>query len=234
MVETSGDAVLRELASRGPALVVVAHPDDESFGLGAVLAAFTGVGSEVRVLCFTRGEASTLGAGVDLAEVRRVELETAAEKLGIAGVALLDHPDGALADVDPAVLDAAVLDALGSAATLVVFEAGGVTGHPDHRAATASAIRVAADRGLAVVEWGVAPAVADALNAELGVVFSGLDGEDVVDLCVDRSVQRAAIACHRSQATDNAVLLRRLELSGSVDRVRVRPRPVPRRSGRGS
>lgn len=222
VVETSGDAVLRDLATRGPALVVVAHPDDESFGLGAVLAAFTRAGSEVRVLCFTRGEASTLGAGGDLAEIRRAELGTAAAKLGIAGVVLLGHPDGALADVDPAVLDAAVLDALGSAATLVVFEAGGVTGHPDHRAATASAIRVAAARGLDVVEWGVAPAVAATLNAELGAAFSGLDGEGVVDLPVDRAVQLAAIACHESQATDNPVLLRRLELSGSVDRVRVR------------
>ena len=221
MVETRGDVVLRELASRGPVLAVVAHPDDESFGLGAVLAAFAAAGSDVRVLCFTRGEASTLGAGVDLAEVRRVELATAADALGLAGVVLLDHPDGGLDAVDPATLDAAVLDALGAAATLVVFESSGVTGHPDHRAATAAAFRVAADQGLDVVEWGVSPAVAEALNDELGAAFAGLDGAGAVDLAVDRTVQRAAIACHESQATDNPVLLRRLELSGPVDRIRV-------------
>lgn len=221
MVETRGDVVLREVASRGPVLAVVAHPDDESFGLGAVLAAFAAAGSDVRVLCFTRGEASTLGAGVDLAEVRRVELATAADALGLAGVVLLDHPDGGLNAVDPATLDAAVLDALGSAATLVVFESSGVTGHPDHRAATASAFRVATDQGLDVVEWGVSAAVAEALNDELGTAFAGLDGDGVVDLAVDRTAQRAAIACHESQVTDNPVLLRRLELSGAVDRIRV-------------
>jgi hypothetical protein len=41
-------------------LVVVAHPDDESFGLGAILDAFTAAGATVEVLCLTHGEASTL------------------------------------------------------------------------------------------------------------------------------------------------------------------------------
>jgi LmbE family N-acetylglucosaminyl deacetylase len=41
-------------------LAVVAHPDDESFGLGALLDGFTGAGASVEVLCLTHGEASTL------------------------------------------------------------------------------------------------------------------------------------------------------------------------------
>ncbi|RVW04042.1 PIG-L deacetylase family protein [Rhodococcus xishaensis] len=219
---TTGNLRLREVASRGPVLAVVAHPDDESFGLGAILASLASEGAEVRVLCLTRGEASTLGAAVDLAQVRRGELVAAADLLGVRDVVLLDHPDGGLNEVDPAILDAAVLDVLGAAATLVVFEVNGVTGHPDHRAATAAAFRVAADQGLNVVEWGVAPTVADSLNAELGTEFAGLDGEGAVDVDVDRKVQSEAIACHESQATDNPVLLRRLELSGSVDRIRIR------------
>jgi len=60
-VNPNPSAFLRELALGGPALAVIAHPDDESFGLGAVLAALSGAGAQVRVLCFTRGEASTLG-----------------------------------------------------------------------------------------------------------------------------------------------------------------------------
>lgn len=43
-------------------LGVVAHPDDESFGIGAVLAWLHQRGIPVSVLVFTRGEASTLGA----------------------------------------------------------------------------------------------------------------------------------------------------------------------------
>ena len=36
-------------------LAVVAHPDDESFALGAVLNAFAQGGSRVELLCFTHG-----------------------------------------------------------------------------------------------------------------------------------------------------------------------------------
>jgi LmbE family N-acetylglucosaminyl deacetylase len=52
-------------------LVVVAHPDDESFGLGAVLDAFGRAGTQISVLRLTHGEASTMHvvAG-NLAEVR--------------------------------------------------------------------------------------------------------------------------------------------------------------------
>jgi hypothetical protein len=42
----------------------------------------------------------------------------------------------------------------------------------------------------------------------------------VLDVAVDREMQAAAIACHASQATDNPVLRRRLELSGPLDRIR--------------
>ncbi|AVP68536.1 PIG-L deacetylase family protein [Prescottella equi] len=216
----TADAVLGEIAAGGPSLVVVAHPDDESFGLGGVLAALAVLGADIRVLCLTAGEASTLGAVVDLAEIRRDELSAAAAGLGIGDVALLDFPDGGLDGVDPDALDAVVVDALGTAATLVVFESSGVTGHPDHRAATASAVRVARERGLRVLEWGVAPAVADALNREFGAAFAGFEGDDVLDVAVDREMQAAAIACHASQATDNPVLRRRLELSGPLDRIR--------------
>ncbi len=41
-------------------LAVVAHPDDESFGLGGLLALLSGGGVPTTVLCFTHGEASTL------------------------------------------------------------------------------------------------------------------------------------------------------------------------------
>ena len=201
------------------ALVVVAHPDDESFGLGGVVAWLTASGVDVRVLCLTHGEASTLGADVDLGDLRAVELTCAAAQLGVSDVTLLDHPDGGLAEVADEVLDATVDSCVDDAELVVVFEPGGVTGHPDHRVATAAAERVAAGRGLPVLEWGVAPEVAGALNAELGTGFVGMAGDDLV---VDRVAQRRAIECHASQARDNAVLARRLALQGDVDRVRLR------------
>jgi len=202
------------------ALVVIAHPDDESFGLGAVIARLASAGADVRVLCFTHGEASTLGAGVDLGEVRTEELRGAAAQLSMSDVTLLDFADGGLAAVPDEVLDATVERHLGDADLLVVFEPNGVTGHPDHRAATAAAERVADRLAVAVLEWGVAPEIAARLNAELGTGFVGLAGDDIV---VDRSAQRRAIACHHTQARDNPVLARRLELQGDRDRVRLRP-----------
>lgn len=83
----AGDAVL----------VVTAHPDDETLGLGATIATLTDSGVRVDLVCATAGEAAFEEAGIpapDLAEVRRVELARAAVDLGIGDVELLDIPDG--------------------------------------------------------------------------------------------------------------------------------------------
>jgi len=59
-------------------LAVVAHPDDESFGLGAIIDTMTSAGAAVHLLCYTRGEASTLNqAGADLYQQRARELRQA-------------------------------------------------------------------------------------------------------------------------------------------------------------
>lgn len=221
---TSGAAaLLGDLVGRGPALAVVAHPDDESFGLGAVIADLIARGGDVRVLCLTQGEASTLGATDDLAAIRLRELTAAAERLGVSDVVLHNFSDGCLGAVAADVVDQVVEGNTRDAVTLLAFESGGVTGHPDHRAASDSAFRIADRHRLAVLEWGIAPEVATRLNTEFATKFVALDGEGTLDVAVDRSVQVAAIACHRSQAVDNPILARRLELQGSVERIRLCP-----------
>ena len=50
----------RQLPAWASVLAVVAHPDDESFGLGAVIDRLAAGGAAVHVLCYTHGEASTL------------------------------------------------------------------------------------------------------------------------------------------------------------------------------
>ena len=220
--------LLGEIAGRGPALAVVAHPDDESFGLGALLATVIEAGGEVNVLCLTHGEASTLGRCADLGSLRERELRAAADELGVREVTLCDFPDGALSEVRPAAIDEAVCLNLGDARTLIAFEPGGVMGHPDHRAASASALRVAAAQALPVLEWGLSPSVAEELNATFATTFVALAGDDTADVKVDRAVQLLAVACHPSQVDENAVLSRRLELAGETERVRFRR---PRVSG---
>ena len=208
------------MASRLPAfqdvLVVVAHPDDESFGLGAVLLAFADSGSQLSVLCFTHGEASTLhGVDGDLAIIRAEELDAASRRLGVERVELLDYPDGSLAAQAASELAGHVqrIAHETGAAMLLVFDHGGITGHPDHQAATDAALDAATTLDLPVYAWVIPRSVADALNRELGTHFVGREPDHMhIVLTVDRAAQADAIDCHRSQATDNPVLRRRLEL----------------------
>lgn len=218
------DVIVGMLPDWRRVLAVVAHPDDESFGLGGVLAAFAAGGSDVRVLCFTHGEASTLhGVAGDLAEVRAAELRAAAAELGLTAVHLLAYPDGALADVEAERLSAEVEGVARrfGADGLVAFDPGGVTGHPDHRAATAAAVSAAAGLGVGILGWTLPLGVAEALAEEFRVPFSGHPPAQIdVVIQVDRSAQRQAVACHPSQAVPGSALWRRLDLLGEAEHLR--------------
>ena len=211
-------------------LAVVAHPDDESFGLGAVLAAFVDAGAQVAVLCLTQGEASTLrGVSGELHRVRAGELAEAARELGVATTILLRHPDGALAQVCRTRLAGDIVDAAADVRPdgLLVFDPSGVTGHPDHRAATAAALAAAQVLELPVLGWTLPADVAATLRRETRVGFIG-HADDEVDyvVAVDRSRQLAAVAAHASQALPTSVLWRRLELLDGVEHLRRLQRPV--------
>ena len=142
----------------GAVLAVLAHPDDESFGLGAIIDRMTSGGAAVHVLCYTRGEASTLNqTGADLTRQRARELRQAGAALGVSTVALLDYPDGRLAGVPTVELAAHVtgLAARYHPGGLLVFDDTGITGHPDHRAATQAAVRAAGLLSLPVLAWAL-------------------------------------------------------------------------------
>lgn len=210
-------------------LVVCAHPDDESFGLGAVLSTLADAATPTSLLCFTHGEASTLhGVPGDLAAIRAKEFADAAQVLGIGRAELLDYPDGSLDARSPDELAGHVRRAAraAGASTLLVFDQGGVTGHPDHQQATRAAL-AAADEALQVLAWAIPDRVAVALNAAFGTRFVGRPERDLdVTLRVDRRRQLQAIACHASQASGNPVLWRRLELLGEAEHLRwLRTRP---------
>ena len=44
------------------------------------------------MLCLTEGETSTLGAGINLAKMRREELAAASEELRVSGSVMLEDP----------------------------------------------------------------------------------------------------------------------------------------------
>lgn len=139
--------------------VVVAHPDDETFGCGSLLLYAAARGATTAVVCATRGEAGkpAPGSGVDVADlpaVREAELRHAADLLGVSRVDLLDLLDSDMAgDPAPGTLCATPIDdvrdrvvtCLDHFKPTVVVTLEGTDGHRDHihmRDATLAAIEV--------------------------------------------------------------------------------------------
>src|SRR5215218_6832695 len=92
-------------------MAVLAHPDDESLGVGGTLAKYASQGVDVFLLTATRGDAGRYrshppgdpqhpGAAA-LAGIREEELRAAAAVLGIREVSLLDYHDRYLDTVNP-------------------------------------------------------------------------------------------------------------------------------------
>ena len=82
-------------------LAVLAHPDDESFGLGGTLALYAQKGYDTYYVCATRGEAGDvaeelLNGYADKAELRTDELMRAAKHLGLKGVFFLGYRDSGM------------------------------------------------------------------------------------------------------------------------------------------
>jgi LmbE family N-acetylglucosaminyl deacetylase len=164
--------------------------------------------------------------------VRAEELACAARALGLDDHVLLDRPDGRLAEVPVDDLTAHVVEVATRrrADVLVVFDVTGITGHPDHQAATRAALAAAERLDLPVLAWSVPSPVAVVLNVEFGATFTGRSDLEIdVVLAADRVRQRRAIACHRSQSAHNPVLWRRLELSGGTESLLWLRRPSRRR-----
>ena len=82
-------------------LAVLAHPDDESFGMGGTLAHYAHNGCEIYLACATRGEAGVmdpehLGNFNNTAEKREAELRCAAQILGLKDVFFLGYRDSGM------------------------------------------------------------------------------------------------------------------------------------------
>ena len=82
-------------------LSVLAHPDDESFGMGGTLALYARRGADVYLICATRGEVGTVDdehmkGFASTAEMRESELRCAAGHLGLKGVFFLDYRDSGM------------------------------------------------------------------------------------------------------------------------------------------
>lgn len=148
-------------------LAVLAHPDDESFGMGGTLALYARRGVAVHLVCATRGEVGDvpphfLQSYPSIAELREDELRCAAGKLGLAGVHFLGYRDSGMAgspeNQHPEALAAASVDEVAAKVTgfirrlrpqvVLTFDPIGGYRHPDHIAiqrATVQAFYAAGD-----------------------------------------------------------------------------------------
>ncbi|HEC22926.1 MAG TPA: GlcNAc-PI de-N-acetylase [Chloroflexi bacterium] len=141
-------------------LLSLAHPDDESFGMGGTIARYVDEGVEVYLICATNGE---LGAADpeflekygSVTELRLAELRCAAEKLGITRIYTLGYRDSGMAgspdNAHPDSLAAADPDEVAGRVTeiirevrpqvVVTFDPFGGYGHPDHIAMHRATVR---------------------------------------------------------------------------------------------
>jgi LmbE family N-acetylglucosaminyl deacetylase len=137
-------------------LGVLAHPDDESMGMGGILAKYSAEGVETHLVTATRGEHGWFGAPEDnpgpekLGRIREAELCAAAKVLGVRDVAFLDYVDGHLDEADPQEVIAKIAQHIRRVRPQVVFtfDQNGAYGHPDHIAIsqlTTAAVVAAAD-----------------------------------------------------------------------------------------
>src|SRR5262245_36788653 len=103
-------------------MAVLAHPDDESLGIGGTLAKYASEGVEVSLLTATRGDRGRYrdyrfgdpqhpGAS-ELGSIRERELRAAASALGVRDVALLDYRDQELDRANPREAIAAIVEHL--------------------------------------------------------------------------------------------------------------------------
>lgn len=140
-------------------MAVLAHPDDESLGVGGTLARYAAEGVGTYLLTATRGERGRYFGDEDrpsdreVGRVREGELRSAAAELGMREVVLLGYMDGELDESDPAEATRRIADQIRRLRPQVVltFDPFGAYGHPDHVAicqlTTAAVAAAAAEHG---------------------------------------------------------------------------------------
>jgi len=125
-------------------MAVLAHPDDESLGVGGTLAKYASEGVDVFLLTATRGDSGRYrGLRLDdpqhpgpsaLADIRETELRAAASVLGVREVSLLGYGDQRVDRANTREVVARIASHLRRVRPDVVLTFGpdGAYGHPDH------------------------------------------------------------------------------------------------------
>ncbi len=205
-------------------LAVLAHPDDETFGMGGTLALYARRGVDVSLVCATRGEAGEVDAVYmeklnSPACLRTQELKCAAEILGIRRVIFLNYRDsgmpGSADNAHPNALTAQPVEVVAEKVAhimrelkpdvVLTFDPIGGYRHPDHIAmhrATVRAFDMAADSKAIVGSENLPPHQASRLYfhtmehtfMKLRVFMLRLSGKDPHRLGRNHDIDIASLA----------------------------------------
>jgi LmbE family N-acetylglucosaminyl deacetylase len=157
---------IEQVAGLGRIVTVWAHPDDESYLVGGLMAIARWLGQPVTCVTATNGDfADTEHARRLAGRRRRRELDAALDVLGVHDRVLLDLGDGRChaADHDRVIATLAGVIADRKPDTVITFGPDGWTGHHDHRAVSAwttAAVTLAAPHASVLF-----PAVTPEINA---------------------------------------------------------------------
>ena len=124
-------------------MAVLAHPDDESLGIGGTLAKYAAEGVETSVVTATRGQSGRYRgqrSGPEhpgpegLGRIREQELRAAAATLGVRHLTVLDYHDAALDRADPRRIVAEIAGRIRhlKPQVIITFPPDGAYGHPYH------------------------------------------------------------------------------------------------------
>ncbi len=143
-------ATVTAMEQLGTILSIWAHPDDETYLAGGLMAAAAANGQRVVCVSATAGEAGTDDPTVwpppRLGAVRRLEAAAAMAVLGVAEHRVLGLPDGGLSGVNGEGLVGALLDEV-RPDTVLTFGPDGITFHSDHVAVHQWVVAAWAARG---------------------------------------------------------------------------------------
>jgi len=211
-----------------------AHPDDEAIFTGGTMARLADRGVRVVLVVATSGELGAINDSTDphrLPEQRRYETDLAADALGIDRVVFLGYRDSGLpgdpandapgsffaADTEEVAREVAAILREEEAEAIVVYDAGGIYGHPDHVQVHRVGVRAAALADVATVYQATVDReylhfVETHLVDHAGASVPGLPTIGVpsvlvttmVDVRSHLDVKRAAIAAHASQVPETS------------------------------
>ena len=197
--------------------LVFAHPDDETFCVGGIVAKYAAAGATIDLFCATNGDAGK-AAGIpvssreELAGIRQSETRAACEILGIASVEFAGYGDGELESANQTKLTGDIVAFIRRTRPDVILgfgPEGAPTGHRDHKAMSrvTTAAFFLAGLKTAYPEQGVEPHAASRLFyhawalplSDPKLTLESVPFTCAIDVRAYRATKEAAFKAHRTQ-----------------------------------